>query len=145
MKFVRSLAAVSAIAAASLLVACGDDSSTSSSNPAESKCSVTGGVVVVSPSAGDTFKVGETITVVFGSDLAAGGFDIEYRVNENSKGQSLVGTSVGPEEPDGKTCYEEKVVLDAEIVEPSEDAVIRVIPYSNQSKGANSAPFTVAE
>ncbi|PWJ61723.1 MULTISPECIES: hypothetical protein [unclassified Fibrobacter] len=144
MKFVRSLMAVSAVAAASMLVACGDDGSTSSSG-ADTNCSVKDGVVVVSPAAGDTYKVGDTITVVFGTDLDAGGFDIEYRVNANTKGRSLVNGSVGPEKPDGETCYEEKVVLSEESVEPSKEALIRVIPYTNPAKGANSATFTVTE
>lgn len=142
MNFVRSLAAVSAVA--SMLVACGDDSSSSPSS-SSADCSVTNGVVVVSPAAGDKFKVGDEITVVFGSDIEAGGFDIEYRASADAKGKSLVENSVGPAKPDGKTCYEEKVVLDADIVSPSDEAVIRVVPYSNQGKGANSAAFTVAE
>jgi len=144
MKFVRSLIAVSAVATASMLVACGDDSSTSSSG-ADSKCEVSNGVVVVSPAAGAKLKIGDEITVVFGSDIKTNGFDIEYRASENAKGQSLVEHSVGPEEPDGKTCYEVKVVLDSEAVTPSDEAVIRVIPYSNQGKGANSGKITVTE
>ncbi len=144
MKFVRSLIAVSAVAAASMLVACGDDSSTSSSG-ADSKCEVSNGVVVVSPAAGAKYKVGDTITVVYGADVITLGFDIEYRATAESKGISLVENSVGPENPDGKICYEEKVVLDEEIVTPSKEAVIRVIPYNNQGKGANSGKFTVTE
>lgn len=146
MKMTRSLVAVSALALSAMFVACGDDNSSTSPSSSESKCAVSNGVVVVSPAAGDSYKVGETITVVFGSDIDAGGFDVEYRVDENSKGKSVTGgESVGPETPDGKTCYEVKITLDKDLVEPSKEAVIRVIPYANQGKGANSAPFTVAE
>lgn len=148
MKFVRSLIAVSAVAAASMLVACGDDGS-STSPSSSSDCSVTNGVVVVSPAAGEKFKIGDTVTVVYGSDIDAGGFRFQYRENEDDSGTDFFKTSQGPsgpkDAPDGKTCYEQKVVLSKEKVIPSKEAFIRVIPYNETSKGANSATFTVTE
>lgn len=144
MKMTRSIIAISALSLSAMFIACGDDSSsTSASN--ESKCSVSNGVVVASPAAGDSFKIGETITVVFGSDIDAGGFDIEYRVNADTKGKSLLDQSIEAKYLDGKTCNEVKVTLSDDVVESSDEAVIRVIPYANQGKGANSAAFTVAE
>ncbi|MCQ2098381.1 MAG: hypothetical protein MJY87_10650 [Fibrobacter sp.] len=143
MKMTRSLLAVSALALSSLFVACSDDSSSTGSGSSE--CSVTNGIVIVSPAAGDSYKAGETITVVFGTDIAKNGFRIQYRPNADAKGVDLTEESVGPEKPDGKTCYEVKVTLDEDLVTPSKDAVIRVIPYDDQAKGENSATFTVTE
>jgi hypothetical protein len=58
--------------------------------------------------------------------------------------------SAGPETPDGKTCYEQKVVLTEDFLPddvkfPIEKAVIRVAPYEKTSKGANSGSFKVSE
>ena len=142
MKMTRSLLAVFALAS-SLVVGCSDSSSSSAS---ESECAVTNGTVIVSPSAGDVFKVGETISVVFGSDIKENGFRIQYRTSADAQGKDLTEEAVGPENPDGKSCYEVKVTLDEDKeVEPSKEAVIRVIPYNDQAKGKNSEAFTVKE
>ena len=66
------------LAASFALVACGDDSSSSapaddngSSSKTKYDCSVSGGVKVVYPTGGETFHLGDTITVVYGSDVLA--------------------------------------------------------------------------
>lgn len=165
MKFSHALVLASTLA----FFACGDDDSSStgpSSDPqsseskakssdskdksSESKakfdCTVSGGVKVVSPAAGDEFKIGDTITVVFGSDVEDSGYRIEFKKDKDSKGKNMgLDGSVGPESPDGKTCYEVDVVLDEEWTETSDEAVIRVIPYNKTSKGANSEAFKVSE
>lgn len=142
MKFMRSLVALSTIAAASMFAACGDDSSSANGS---SECEVTNGVVVVKPASGDKFKMGETITVVYGSDLAKGGFIFEFRTDADEKGKSYSKESMGEEKPDGKTCYEQKLELKEGFAAPSDKAVIRVIPYYETAKGKNSAEFTVTE
>ncbi|MCQ2054184.1 MAG: hypothetical protein MJY82_02705 [Fibrobacter sp.] len=144
-------------------LACGDDSSSSSGAEPDSSasekssedksskedtkldCSVTDGVKVVSPKEGDSFKVGDTITVVFGSDMDFGGFGIEYRYDDGAEKVGLLDESYDGV-VDGKTCNEVKVVLDEDLgVEPADDAYIRVYPYSKQVKGSNSGTIKVKE
>lgn len=157
MKFSHIVILTSALA----FFACGSDDDSSSTGPSnepvssdskdkssDSKfdCTVSGGVKVVSPAAGDEFKIGDTITVVFGSDVEDSGYRIEFKKDKDSKGKNMgLDGSVGPESPDGKTCYEVDVVLDEEWTETSDEAVIRVIPYNKTSKGANSEAFKVSE
>lgn len=168
MKFYKAIF----LAASLALMACGDDSS-SSSGPAdepassakdtksssstdkpksssstdktEYDCTVSGGVKVVFPAGGEEFKMGETITVVYGSDIAGSGFRFVFKVDENDAGMDMLTGSAGPENPDGKTCYTQEVVLSDDYAEPSDEAIIRVVPYERQSKGANSAAFKVKE
>ena len=122
-------------------------SSNSNSGTAEYDCTTSDGVVVVYPKGGETFKIGETIKVVYGADpsLAGPQFIFKYRANEESEGSELTSTSAGEENPDGKTCYTQEVVLSDDYAEPSDEAIIRVVPYERQSKGANSAAFKVKE
>ena len=143
------------LAASFALVACGDDSSSSSAPPNENgsdssstpkyDCTVKGGVKVLYPAGGETFHLGDTITVVYGSDVQGSGYRFIFKVNEEDLGKDAFPNSVGPEEPDGKTCYEQKVVLSYDYAEPSDEAIIRVIPYERQNKGANSGTFKVKE
>jgi hypothetical protein len=168
MKFYKAIF----LAASLALMACGDDSS-SSSGPAdepassakdtksssstdkpksssstdktEYDCTVSGGVKVVFPAGGEEFKIGETITVVYGSDIAGSGFRFVFKVDEDDAGMDMLTGSAGPENPDGKTCYTQEVVLLDDYAEPSDEAIIRVVPYERQSKGANSAAFKVKE
>ena len=44
---------------------------------------------------------------------------------------------------DGKTCYEQKVKLSKDVVEATKTGIIRVVPYEDTKKGANSGKFTV--
>ena len=72
------------LAASFALVACGDDSSSSSAPPNENgsdspskpkyDCTVKGGVKVLYPAGGETFHLGDTITVVYGSDVQGSGY-----------------------------------------------------------------------
>lgn len=124
-----------------------EDSSSDNSSKEETKfdCSVTDGVKVVSPKEGDSFKVGDTITVVFGSDMDFGGFGIEYRYDDGAEKVGLLDESYDGV-VDGKTCNKVKVVLDEDLgVEPADDAYIRVYPYSKQAKGSNSGTIKVKE
>ena len=53
--------------------------------------------------------------------------------------------SAGPEKPDGKTCYEQKVVLTKDVAKTTDNAIIRVVPYEKTSKGSNSGTFKVTK
>jgi len=148
MLFNRALVLAGLVAASFGFVACSDDSSSASSGPevsADLDCSVSKGVKVLKPAAGDTFKMGDTITVVYGSDVQGSGYRFLYKVNEDDAGEDMFEGSMGEKNPDGKSCYEQKVVLSEEFVEPSDEAVIRLVPYENTNKGANSAAFKVTK
>ena len=54
-------------------------------------------------------------------------------------------TKVFFEQSDGKKCYEQKVVLTEDVAEPTNTAIIRVVPYEQTAKGANSGTFKVTE
>ena len=117
-------------------------------NPAKPSddCSVTDGVKVVSPAGGETFKIGQKITVVFGSDIDDSGYKIEFKASDKVKGVDLTTGSIGDDYvADGKTCYEQKVVLDAEKVTAGKNVFIRVVPYNKTSKYGDSKPFTIKE
>ena len=139
MKFSHALILASSLA----FFAC--DDSTSADDGSDFDCSVTDGVKVVSPKGGETFKVGETIKVVFGSDMDFGGFGIELRYDEGAKTVSLLKESVDAN-IDGKTCNEFDVKLDAKLgVKAADDAFIYVYPYSKKSKAGKSGTFKVKE
>lgn len=118
-------------------------SNLSSSSANEEKCAVENGVKVIFPDLNSKFKVGDTIGVVYGSDVVGSGYRFVYKTSESDAGLDLLESSAGPENPDGKTCYVQKVVLSGDIVDPSKTAFIRVIPYENVSKGASSESFVV--
>ena len=132
------------LAASLALMACGDDSSssgpadetgssaketTSSSSTDKPKssddgsakydCTVSGGVKVLYPAGGEEFKMGDTITVIYGSDVQGSGYRFIFKVNEEDLGKDAFPNSVGPEEPDGKTCYEQKIVLSKDFAKAS--------------------------
>lgn len=142
MKFSYALALAGSLA----FVACGGDDD---SNPASAKsdCSVTGGVKVVSPAAGETYKVNDVITIVYGSDVDGSGYRFEYWASEDAEVVYLFDGSEGLDgQGDGKTCYEVKAKLDADRgVVASSKAFIRVAPYERSSKRGDSGKFTVKE
>ena len=140
MKFSHALLLASSLA----FLACGDDDDSPAGPSTPSyDCSVKGGVKVVYPAGGETFKIGETITVIYGSDVEDSGYRFLFKKNAGDPGMDLFDESVGPEKPDGKTCYEVEVTLDAEKVQATNTGIIRVEPYERSNKGANSAEFTV--
>ena len=143
MKFSHALILASSLA----FFACGDDeSSTGPSNNDTADCSVTDGVKVVSPKGGEEFKVGETIKVVFGSDMDFGGFGVELRFDEGAKKVNLLEESIDDAKIDGKTCNEYSIKLDAERgVVATDDAYIFVYAYAKQSKFGKSGTFKVKE
>lgn len=145
MKFSRVISLAALFAASFGFIACDDSSSASSDEKAGYDCSVKGGVKVVYPAGGEKFKMGETITVIYGSDIQGTGFRFVYKVDKDDLGDDMFEESMGPEHPDGKTCYEQKVVLDSNYSEPSDEAIIRVIPYENSSKAGNSGTFKVSK
>lgn len=108
-------------------------------------CSVDDGVVVVYPAGGETFKMGDTLTVIYGAsaNLAGPMFRFVYRENADDMGTDFMTRSAGEANPDGKTCYEQKVVLDPELINTSDEAVIAVIPYNKPAKMGKSASFKV--
>lgn len=113
----------------------------SEQNKNEFDCSVTDGVKVVFPMGGETFKVGDRINVVYGSDVQGSGYRFVFKNSDDDIGRDMLDESAGPEVPDGKTCYEQEVVLDEGIVGDAGFGIIRVIPYENTKKAANSGKF----
>lgn len=138
-----------AVFSAAILAACGDSSSSSSPEENGSEvsydCSVNDGVKVLAPAKGDTFKMGDTITVVYGSDVQGSGYSFKFKTSEEDPGVDMLEESAGPEKPDGKTCYEQKVVLTKDVAKPTDNAIIRVVPYEKTSKGSNSGTFKVTK
>jgi len=144
MKFSHALILASSLA----FFACGGDDDSPSAAPSTPTydCTVSDGIKVVSPAGGETFKVGEEITVVFGTDIV----DASYRIGfKNSSGvQALDLTDDGSVDAvmDGKTCNVYKIKLSADYgVEPTETGFIRIAPYNKQNKGADSKSFVVKE
>ena len=151
---------VAILVAALAFWACDDDDSSSTkpssetpssssnkdSSTASYDCSVEDGVVVAYPKGGEKFKLGETVKVVYGAseNLAGPQFIFRYRASENDAGTDLTDEAVGEKSPDGKTCYEQEVVLDAELA-TSEEGFIQVIPYVETRKNGKSGKFTVTE
>lgn len=131
-------------------IACSDDSSTTSApitKETKYDCSTEEGVVVAYPAGGETFKLGDTITVVYGADSSLAGpfFSFKLRENEDDVGTELTDEAVGEENPDGKTCYEQKVWLDPELLSASEEAFIQVVPYVKTKLLGKSGKFTITE
>lgn len=146
-KFMKlSVAALSAV----FMAACGDSSSSSSddndqTDVASYDCSVKDGVKVLAPEGGESFKMGDTITVVYGSDVEGSGYSFKFKTSEEDMGTDMLEGSAGPEKPDGKTCYEQKVVLTEDVAGPTETAIIRVVPYEKTAKAGNSGTFKVTK
>lgn len=155
MNFFKSVVSAGAVLTAVGFTACGDSSSTSSEarepvlvapESIESlDCSVENGVKVLFPKGGESVHMGDTVLVVYGTDVKGSGFRFVFKKADNDSGLDMLEESAGPESPDGKTCYEQKVVLTDEVAEPTETAIIRVIPYEETKKGSNSGTFKVTE
>ena len=135
-------------------VACDSDSSSNSDNNSSSSsskeydCTMTAeGVKVLAPEGGETFSIGDTITVVFGANYAnAGGFHVYYKADVDSNRVDLFAGSVGPEGPDGSECYEVTAILSADMgVIASDNAFIRVEAYNWGVIRGDSKTFTVKE
>ena len=140
MKFSHALLLASSLA----FLACGDDDDSSSNASDKFDCTVSDGVKVVYPTKGETFKIGQKITVIYGSTVDGSGDMIKFKTDKDDAGKDLTSGSVGfAGKGDGKTCYEVEVVLDAKIVTETKTGIIRVVPYERSNKGANSAEFTV--
>lgn len=122
-------------------------SSTSEKKDAKYDCTTDDAVVVAYPAGGEKFKLGDTITVVYGAapSLAGPLFSFRYRENDDDYGTDLTEESAGEENPDGKTCYEQKLWLNPDDINASDEAFIQVIPYSKTSKMGKSGKFTVTE
>lgn len=126
-------------------MACDSDSS---SNAKEYDCTMTEeGVKVLAPEGGETFSIGDTVTVVFGANYAnAPGFRVLYKADVDSNGVDLFKESVGPTGPDGSECYEVTAVLSADMgVIASNNAFIRVGAYGVGVIHGDSKTFTVKE
>ena len=138
MKFSHALLLASSLA----FLACGDDDDSSSNASDKFDCTVSDGVKVVYPTKGETFKIGQKITVIYGSTVDGSGYRVKFKTGKDDAGKDL--TNVGfAGKGDGKTCYEVEVVLDAKKVTETTTGIIRVVPYEKTNKGANSAEFTV--
>lgn len=123
------------------------EKSSDSKDNAKYDCTTESGVVVVYPAGGEKFKLGDTITVVYGADPSLAGpfFSFKYRENEDDYGTELTEEAVGEENPDGKTCYEQKIWLDPDLLNTSDEAFIQVVPYVKTKLNGKSGKFTVAE
>ena len=141
MKFSHALILASSLA----FRACDDSTSASDEGGKSRDCSVSDGVKVVYPAGGETFKIGEKITVVYGSSVQGSGYRFVFKTSEDDIGKDLLEESAGPESPDGKTCYEQEVVLDKNLVKATSNGIIRVVPYEKTKKAANSGTFKVKE
>lgn len=140
MKFSHALLLASSLA----FLACGDDDDSSSNASDKFDCTVSDGVKVAYPTKGETFKIGQKITVIYGSTVDGSGYMIKFKTDKDDAGKDLTSGSVGfAGKGDGKTCYEVEVVLDAKKVTETTTGIIRVVPYEKTNKGANSAEFTV--
>jgi hypothetical protein len=141
MKFSHALILASSLA----FFACGGDDEDSPAGPAKPTydCSVKNGVKVVYPTVSETFKVGDEITVVFGTDIEDNGYRIIFKNGTSDQGFDLLDEAYDAV-MDGKTCNEVKVKLSADLgVEPTMHGIIRVAPYNMQNQGNNSALFIV--
>ncbi len=109
-------------------------------------CSVSGGFVVVAPNGCDSYKVGDKITVVFGTDVEDASYRIMYRESDEVEGWDLTEASIPASEvvADGKTCNTFEVVLNPDDVEPSDEGMIVVKGYGKSGIGV-SKPFKVEE
>jgi len=140
MKFSHALLLASSLA----FLACGDDDDSSSNASDKFDCTVSDGVKVAYPTKGETFKIGQKITVIYGSTVDGSGYRVKFKTGKDDAGKDLTKGSVGlAGKGDGKTCYEVEVTLDAEKVQATNTGIIRVEPYERSNKGANSAEFTV--
>ena len=140
MKFSHALLLASSLA----FLACGDDDDSSSNASDKFDCTVSDGVKVVYPTKGETFKMGQKITDIYGATVDGSGYMIKFKTDKDDAGKDLTSGSVGfAGKGDGKTCYEVEVVLDAKKVTETTTGIIRVVPYEKTNKGANSAEFTV--
>ena len=108
-------------------------------------CSVSDGVKVLYPEGGESFKVGETIPVIYGSDVKGSGYRFVFKTSEDDAGVDLLEESAGEENPNGQSCYVQEVTLSADLVGEASTGIIRVVPYENSSKGANSGKFKISE
>lgn len=142
-----------AIFAAVAFTACDDSSSAKDSGasliaPKDIKsydCTINNGVKVLFPEGGEVANIGDTILVVYASDIQGSGYRFVFKATEDVMGFDMLEKSAGPKDPDGKTCYQQKVVLTEDVAEPTETAVIAVIPYEKTNKVAKSAKFTVTK
>ena len=126
--------------------ACGGDDDSPTGAKAGYDCTVSDGVKVAYPTVSEQFKIGDEITVVFGTTVDEG-YRFVFKKNAGDPGVDLFDDSVDLTGPaDGKTCLTVKVKLDAEKgVEPTLTGIIRVIPYNKTSLGNNSELFVVKE
>lgn len=114
----------------------------------EYDCSVTDGVKVVYPEDGETFALGDIVTVIFGSDLE-GGFGIELRSADGSMKVELLDVDGSATVADGKTCNAYDVVLDPSYGVWTTDSTksnktfINVYSYLKPSKNAKSGSFEI--
>ena len=140
MKFSHALILASSLA----FFACGGDDDSPTGANAGYDCTVSDGVKVAYPTVSEQFKVGDEITVVFGTTIDDG-YRIVFKKNAGDEGFDLLDESFDLTVPaDGKTCQTVKVKLDAEKgVEPTSTGIIRVVPYNRQNKANNSELFIV--
>lgn len=145
--------------AAFALVACDSSSSSSddgnsSASTAKSSSSVNAadcalsedGVKVVLPAGGETFAIGDSMTIVFGAKYNnAGSFDVLFFADSSATGLSMFSTSVGPESPDGTECYTVKALLSDSTAAVSSKAFVRVKAYNKGTIRGDSKAFTVTK
>lgn len=105
-------------------------------------CSVSEGVRVLYPEYGGGFYVGDTITIVYGSDVRGSGYRFVF-LDDGDNQVDLLDKTVGPTAPDGKTCYTQKVVFDNEFFLQGTAGSIAVIPVEYPFLAGTSGIFKV--
>lgn len=107
-------------------------------------CSVSEGVKVLYPAQqGDRdFTFGDTITVVYGTDVRGSGYRFVF-LDEGENQVDLLDKTVGPTAPDGRTCYTQKVVFDNEFFLEGVAGYIGVVPVEYPFLAGTSGLFKV--
>ena len=108
-------------------------------------CSVKDGVKVLYPEGGESFKVGETIPVIYGSDIRGPGYRFVFKMSEDDEGIDLLDESAGEENPNGQSCYVQEVTLSADLIDGRPYGFIRMISYEESRRGANSGAFKIGK
>ena len=107
-------------------------------------CSVSEGVKVLYPAQhGDRdFTFGDTITVVYGTDVRGSGYRFVF-LDEGENQVDLLDKTVGPTAPDGRTCYTQKVVFDNDFFLEGVAGYIGVVPVEYPFLAGTSGLFKV--
>lgn len=128
-----------------------ESSSSTASSSFDYDCTISKGTKVFYPEGGETFKMGDSVKVIFSvaPDAEDGSYRFAYvsRVDGKLKEIDLTSESINAKNfsLDGTTCNEMTVLLDGDKIAASDSAVIRVIPYNLTNKLSSSGVIKVVE